>query len=61
MSVIPFDNMDEIIIEGLSQENFIILEKILKSYKVSIDSDISFDDVVDVYNKVKEIVVYLKE
>lgn len=53
--------MDEVIVEGLSQENFVVLEKILKSYKVSIDSDISFDDVVDVYNKVKEIVDYLEE
>ena len=52
---------DEIIVEGLSPNDFKVLEKILKTYKVSLDSEIKFHDIVNVYNKVKQITDYLEE
>lgn len=60
-SIVIIKHMEELIVEGLTTENFIVLEKILKSYKVSLADDISFDDILDLYNKVKQIVDCLDE
>lgn len=53
--------MSEIIVEGLCPEDFKILEKILKTYNVSLSSDITFEELVSLHNKVKQIVDYLSE
>jgi hypothetical protein len=53
--------MNEVIVEGLEPNDFIILEKILKSYKVSIDSEVAFADIIDLHNKVKQVIDYLEE
>jgi hypothetical protein len=53
--------MDELIVEGLCSEDFKVLEKILKTYKVSLSSDITFEELASLYNKVKQIVDYLSE
>jgi hypothetical protein len=53
--------MNEVIVEGLEQEDFVILEKILKTYKVCIDSEVSFSDISCLYGKVKQVLDYLKE
>lgn len=53
--------MNEVIVEGLEPKDFVTLEKILKSYKVSIDGDVSYDDIIDIYNKVKQVIDYLEE
>jgi hypothetical protein len=53
--------MNEVIVEGLEPKDFIILEKILKSYKVSIDSEVTFADINDLHSKVKQVIDYLEE
>ncbi len=53
--------MDELIIEGLDTNDFIVLEKVLKRFKVSIDDDIPYFIVESLYKKVKQIVDYLDE
>ncbi len=53
--------MNEVIVEGLEPKDFIILEKILRTYKISIDSDISFDSLLDLHNKVQQVIDYLEE
>ena len=53
--------MEELIVEGLEKEDFIVLEKILKTYKVSLSDDISFQDIINLHSKVKQIVKCLEE
>lgn len=53
--------MEELVIEGLAPEDFKLLENILKSYKVSLNDSISYIDIVNIYNKIKEIVDCLEE
>jgi uncharacterized FlgJ-related protein len=53
--------MEELIVEGLTTENFLVLEKLIKTYKVSLNDDISFEDIQDLYNKVKQIVDCIAE
>jgi hypothetical protein len=52
--------MEELIVEGLTAENFIVLEKILKNYKVSLAGDISFAEILELHGKVKQVVDCLK-
>lgn len=53
--------MEELIVEGLEKEDFIVLEKILKTYKVSLSDDVFFQDVINLHNKVEQIVKCLQE
>jgi hypothetical protein len=53
--------MEELIVEGLEAGDFIVLERIIKSYKVSLDDEISFQDIKNLHAKVKQIVDYLQE
>lgn len=51
--------MEELIVEGLTEEDFILLEQILKTYSITLNSDISVDDLKGLYIKVKQIADYL--
>jgi len=51
--------MEELIVDGLVPKDFIILEAILKDYKTSLNGDISFEEVLSIYQKVKQVVDYL--
>ncbi len=53
--------MEEVIVEGLEPSDIVILEKIIKNFKVSIDDNISFEEVRQIHNKVKQILDYLEE
>lgn len=53
--------MDELIIEGLDASDFIVLEKVLKTFKVSIEDEIPYHAIEALYGKVKQIVDYLDE
>lgn len=53
--------MEELIVEGLEAEDFIVLERILKTYKISIGDSVSFQDVTNLYTKVQQIVNCLKD
>lgn len=48
--------MEEIIVDALTPEDFVLLEKILKRFTISIDSDISYQEVVDLHSKVTDII-----
>lgn len=53
--------MEELIVEGLTPEDFKLLKEILSEYKVSINSTTSFVDVLNLYTKVSEIVSCLEQ
>lgn len=53
--------MEEVIVEGLNPKDFIVLEQILRTYKVSLDSNILYADIVELHNKIKQIIDYLEE
>jgi hypothetical protein len=53
--------MEELIVEGLTPQDFNILKEILKTYKVSLNDTIAFDDIVNLYYKITEIVNCLEE
>ena len=53
--------MNEVIVEGLETNDFVILEKILRTYKVSLESDISFENILNLHNKVRQVIDYLEE
>ena len=51
--------MEELIVEGLTEEDFILLEHILKTYSITLNSDISIEELKELYAKVKQITDYL--
>lgn len=53
--------MKEVIVEGLEIEDFIVLERILKTYKASIEGDICFQDIINLHTKVEQIVKCLQD
>ena len=53
--------MDELIIEGITPEDLILLKKILETYTVTIKSEISFDVVSNIYSKISDIVSCLED
>lgn len=52
--------MEEIIVEGLQESDFILLENILRTYKLSLGSEISFQEITDLYIKINQIVKHLE-
>jgi len=52
--------MEELIVEGLQESDFILLEQILRTYNVSIGSEISFQEITDLYIKINQIVKHLE-
>jgi hypothetical protein len=48
--------MNEIIIEGLNEEDFYKLKIILENYKVSLSDSVTFEDIVNLHAKVKQVV-----
>jgi hypothetical protein len=53
--------MEELIVEGLTPQDFNLLREILRTHRVSIDSAISFNDIINLYSKITEIVNCLRE
>lgn len=53
--------MEELVVEGLTPEDFRTLRDVLKTYRVSLCDSISFEDIINLYNKINEIVVCLEE
>jgi hypothetical protein len=53
--------MKEVVVEGLEEKDFVILERILKTYKVSLSDDISFEEIRNLHSKVEQIVSYLED
>ena len=53
--------MNEIIVEGLNEEDFILLNKIVETYKTSINDEISFDDLLNIRNKLSQVLSYLND
>ncbi len=53
--------MEELVVEGLTPEDFKTLRDILKTYRTSLRDSISFEDIINLYNKINEIVVCLEE
>ena len=53
--------MEELIVEGITPDDLILLKKILETYTVSINSEISFNDITNVYVKITDIVTCLED
>ena len=53
--------MEELIVEGLTPEDFRLLRDMLKEYRVSLNDSISFVDIINLYNKINEIVDCLEQ
>jgi hypothetical protein len=53
--------MEELIVEGITPDDLILLKKILETYTVSINSEISFSDITNVYAKITDIVTCLED
>ena len=53
--------MEELIVEGITPEDLLLLKKIIETYTVSIKSEISFNDVCNIYNKISDIVRCLED
>lgn len=51
----------DLIVEGLEPEDFIVLEHALKVCRLSIDDNITMEQLIDVYNKIKKIVDYIND
>ena len=53
--------MNEIIVEGLDQEDFILLKKIVESYKTSINDEVTFKDLINIHDKLSQVLAYLND
>lgn len=53
--------MDELIIEGITPEDMLLLKRIIETYTVSVKGEVSFDDVSNIYSKISDIVSCLED
>jgi hypothetical protein len=53
--------MEELIVEGITPEDLSLIKKVLETYTISIVSEISFDDISNIYNKITDIVRCLED
>lgn len=53
--------MDELIVEGITPEDLLLLKRIIETYPVSIKSEVSFDEIYGIYNKISDIVSCLED
>lgn len=52
--------MDEVIVEGLEPKDFDILEKILKTYPLTLESEVTYNELYSVYHKIKQVQDHIK-
>ena len=48
--------MEELIVEGITPEDFLLIKKILETYKVDMYSDITLEDIRSTHAKISDIV-----
>jgi pantothenate kinase len=53
--------MQEIIVEGLDEQDFVLLKKIVETYKVSLNEEISFSEIEHIHNKLSQVLDYLQD
>jgi hypothetical protein len=53
--------MEELIIESITPEDFLLIKKILETYKVGIMSDVSFNELHSIYEKITDIVACFED
>lgn len=53
--------MNEIIVEGLDEGDFVLLKKIVESYKSSINDEVTFKDLLHIHDKLSQILTYLND
>lgn len=53
--------MEELIVEGLAPRDFFLLEEIIKTYPVTLESKINHETLANLYSKIKQITNYLEE
>ena len=51
---------NEVLVDGFTEEDFSILQKILENYKVSIKDEVSIGELYNIHKKVVEINDFLK-
>ncbi len=47
--------MNELIVEGLTPEDFVLLQKIISTYNVSVSSDIRWEELIKLLTKIEQI------
>jgi hypothetical protein len=47
--------MNELIVEGLTPEDFRLLQKIISTYNISVASDIKWDELIKLLTKIEQI------
>ena len=52
--------MDELVVNGVTPEDFKILQKLIESYPFTLSSDLGYAEVFPLYNKINQIVEALQ-
>jgi len=52
--------MNELIVEGLEPKDFDILEKILKTYPLTLESEVTYEDLRSLHDKIRQVQDHLK-
>ena len=47
--------MNELIVEGLTSEDFVLLQKIISTYNISVSSDIEWEKLIKLLSKIEQI------
>lgn len=53
--------MDELIVEGITSSDFLLIKKLLESYSVTLEGEVSFNDIKSLYDKITDIVNCLED
>jgi hypothetical protein len=53
--------MEELIVEGITPDDLVLLKKILETYTLSISNEISFEDIRNIHGKITDIVRCLED
>ena len=52
--------MNELIVEGLEPKDFDILEKILKTHPLTLESEVTYEELRSLYDKIRQVQDHLK-
>jgi hypothetical protein len=53
--------MEELIVESITSDDLILLKKIIETYTLSIKSEVSYQEVSNIYAKIVDIVTCLED
>lgn len=53
--------MEELVVESVTLEDFLLIKRVLETYNINIKSEISYEEIQSVYKKITDIVTCFED